>query len=240
MSSKIFGIRSPYLISTEAMVRAQVRMVNFRAVYEARVRTGACLSPSEGGTWRGPSKHRFEPRPPTAAVCTSDEGVAAVAVHGHQRQGVGGGAAVSAQPEDARARGAAGASGRPVLLDQRRRRVEPAPRNRRRERVTARRRQARLHAPARRGGTRGAVPNLGFVSHRSGSVISAWAAEGDFDPGQLVSQSFELEWPPASGQQQQFPEVDRAAWFDFETARRKLTNAQHPLLNRLITALQSI
>ena len=51
----------------------------------------------------------------------------------------------------------------------------------------------------------------------------AWAVEGDLDPASVVSNTFELEWPPRSGRMQAFPEIDRAEWFDLDTARRKLS-----------------
>jgi predicted NUDIX family NTP pyrophosphohydrolase len=67
----------------------------------------------------------------------------------------------------------------------------------------------------------------------SGKVVHAWAVRADFDSSQLRSNLFELEWPPKSGRVQQFPEVDRAAWFSLEEARRKIQKGQAPLLERL-------
>ncbi|MBA3906992.1 MAG: NUDIX domain-containing protein [Pseudonocardiales bacterium] len=73
---------------------------------------------------------------------------------------------------------------------------------------------------------------LGTV--RSGSkVIAAFALAGDLDADKIVSNTFELEWPPRSGRTQSFPEVDRAAWFDIETARRKIVKSQRAFLDRL-------
>jgi predicted NUDIX family NTP pyrophosphohydrolase len=66
-----------------------------------------------------------------------------------------------------------------------------------------------------------------------GKRITAWAVEGDFDPAALRSNSFTLEWPPRSGRQQEFPEVDRAAWFDLAAARTKINPGQMPLLEEL-------
>jgi predicted NUDIX family NTP pyrophosphohydrolase len=74
---------------------------------------------------------------------------------------------------------------------------------------------------------------LGLVTQRSGKVVSAWAARGEFDPSTLASNRFTLEWPPRSGQLREFPEVDRAEWFDLATAARKLVAAQAPFLDRL-------
>jgi predicted NUDIX family NTP pyrophosphohydrolase len=68
------------------------------------------------------------------------------------------------------------------------------------------------------------------VQQPSGKIISAWAVEGDLDPAQLRSNSFSLEWPPKSGVMQNFPEVDRGAWFSLVQAREKLTPGQRPLL----------
>jgi predicted NUDIX family NTP pyrophosphohydrolase len=68
------------------------------------------------------------------------------------------------------------------------------------------------------------------VTQPSGKIISAWASEGNLDPDQLRSNSFSLEWPPKSGQMQDFPEVDRGAWFSLEHALVKLSPGQRPLL----------
>ncbi|MEO8134490.1 MAG: NUDIX domain-containing protein [Betaproteobacteria bacterium] len=71
------------------------------------------------------------------------------------------------------------------------------------------------------------------VRQRSGKVIAAWAFEGDCDPAQLVSNTFELEWPIKSGKTIAYPEVDRAAWFDLVEARRKINPGQASMLNEL-------
>jgi predicted NUDIX family NTP pyrophosphohydrolase len=78
----------------------------------------------------------------------------------------------------------------------------------------------------------GYVP-LGEVRQKGGKVVRAWAFEGDCDPGAIASNTFELEWPPGSGKMQAFPEVDRAAFFAPEEARRKLNPAQVPFVDRL-------
>jgi predicted NUDIX family NTP pyrophosphohydrolase len=77
-----------------------------------------------------------------------------------------------------------------------------------------------------------AVP-LGEVRQASGKRVSAWALEGDVDVDDVRSNTFPMEWPPRSGRIQEMPEVDRAGWFDLETARRKLLKGQVPLLDRL-------
>jgi predicted NUDIX family NTP pyrophosphohydrolase len=79
----------------------------------------------------------------------------------------------------------------------------------------------------------GALIELGSVRQKSGKVVEAWAAEGDFDPAELESNTFELEWPPRSGRRQDFPEVDRAEWFDPGAAREKILPAQAELIDRL-------
>jgi len=71
------------------------------------------------------------------------------------------------------------------------------------------------------------------VKQKGGKVVRAWAVRGDFDVATLKSNSFSMEWPPKSGKQSDFPEVDRAAWFDLETARRKILESQAPLLDQV-------
>lgn len=78
---------------------------------------------------------------------------------------------------------------------------------------------------------------LGELRQRSGKRITAWAFEGDADPARLVSNRFELEWPPRSGRMQSFPEVDRVAWFGLEEARGKLIAGQVPFLDALLRQL---
>jgi predicted NUDIX family NTP pyrophosphohydrolase len=74
---------------------------------------------------------------------------------------------------------------------------------------------------------------LGEVRQPSGKRILAWAVEGDLDPATVVSNTFVMEWPPRSGRQAEFPEIDRAEWFDIPTARRKLVKGQVPFLDAL-------
>ena len=71
----------------------------------------------------------------------------------------------------------------------------------------------------------------------SGKVLTMWAAEGDLDATACRSNTFELEWPPRSGRVQEFPEVDRAAWFAVDAARSKLVKGQLPFLDRLLAHL---
>jgi len=60
----------------------------------------------------------------------------------------------------------------------------------------------------------------------SGKLIYAWAVKRDLDPARLKSNSFSMEWPPKSGRLQEFPEIDKAAWFTIEEARRKILKGQ--------------
>ena len=71
------------------------------------------------------------------------------------------------------------------------------------------------------------------VRQKGGKVVHAWAFEGDCDPASLTSNEATIEWPPRSGQYRAFPEVDRAAFFDLDTARRKINAAQAELLEEL-------
>ena len=66
-----------------------------------------------------------------------------------------------------------------------------------------------------------------------GKVVRAWACEGDADPTDITSNTFSMEWPLRSGQQQTFPEIDRAAWFPIEEATQRILKGQIPLLVEL-------
>lgn len=71
------------------------------------------------------------------------------------------------------------------------------------------------------------------VRQAGGKLVTAFAVEGDFDTSTLESNTFEMEWPPRSGRKQEFPEVDRAEWFDLATAREKLNPTQATLVDQL-------
>ena len=83
----------------------------------------------------------------------------------------------------------------------------------------------------------GPLVPLSPVKQPGGKVVHAFAVEQDFDPATLVSNLFTLEWPPRSGRQQQFPEVDRVAWFSLDVARTKLLVGQLLLLDQLESLL---
>jgi predicted NUDIX family NTP pyrophosphohydrolase len=80
----------------------------------------------------------------------------------------------------------------------------------------------------------GPLQALGEVQQRGGKRVIAFAGEGDFDPAALASNTFDIEWPPRSGRRQSFPEVDRAEWFNINSARQKMLSAQVELLDRLL------
>jgi len=83
-----------------------------------------------------------------------------------------------------------------------------------------------------------ALEPLTPVRQRSGKIIHPFAGEGDLDAAGVRSNTFAIEWPPRSGHQREFPEVDRAHWFDLATAMRKLIEGQRPILAELATRLQ--
>jgi predicted NUDIX family NTP pyrophosphohydrolase len=79
---------------------------------------------------------------------------------------------------------------------------------------------------------------LGSVKQSSGKTVHAWAFAGEWDPSQLRSVMFELEWPPSSGRIQVFPEVDRAEFFDAKEAERKIVVAQRPFVGRALASVR--
>ena len=74
---------------------------------------------------------------------------------------------------------------------------------------------------------------LGEIKRKDGKTICAWAAEGDVDESKVKSNTFEMEWPPRSGKKQEFPEIDKALWFNLDSASQKLQPAQVEFLKRL-------
>lgn len=79
---------------------------------------------------------------------------------------------------------------------------------------------------------------LGSVKNKSGKTIFAWGVEGDLDASTVKSSTITIEWPPKSGSQQEFPEVDKAGWFGLEKAKEKLNPAQADFIDRLAQALE--
>ena len=88
--------------------------------------------------------------------------------------------------------------------------------------------------------TSGPLIELTPVRQKSGKIIYAWALQQDADPLAISSNSFEMEWPPKSGNKQSFPEIDRAAWFEFPEARKRLVPGQVAILDELEYKLQAI
>ncbi len=82
-----------------------------------------------------------------------------------------------------------------------------------------------------------ALHPLGDVRQKAGKVVTAFAAEGDFDPATLRSNRFEMEWPPRSGRRASYPEIERAGWFTLDEAAGKIIEGQRPLLDRLVELL---
>lgn len=75
---------------------------------------------------------------------------------------------------------------------------------------------------------------LGEITQKSGKRVTAFALEGDLDVATVVSNTFSMVW---AGRRQEFPEIDRAAWFDLPTARAKIMPAQEAFLDRLVAIL---
>lgn len=78
--------------------------------------------------------------------------------------------------------------------------------------------------------------DLGEVK-KSGKTVRIWAVEGDLDVSNVKSNTFEMEWPPRSGQKQQFPEIDRAEWFELPIAMKKIVRSRTEFLRRLAEKL---
>ena len=79
----------------------------------------------------------------------------------------------------------------------------------------------------------GAFQPLAPIKQRSGKTVYAWAIEADLNVSHVKSNMISMEWPPRSGKQQEFPEVDRAEWFPFDSAVEKINEAQRQLLRQL-------
>jgi predicted NUDIX family NTP pyrophosphohydrolase len=77
------------------------------------------------------------------------------------------------------------------------------------------------------------LTDLGTVRQKNRKEVRAFYGEGDLDVDGIVSNTFEIEWPPRSGRTQSFPEIDRAEWFPLDVAREKLNPAQAEFLDRL-------
>lgn len=77
------------------------------------------------------------------------------------------------------------------------------------------------------------------IRQAGGKKVLAFAAQGQIDPARIVSNRFDMVWPPRSGKVQSFPEIERAAWFELEDAREHMLVSQRPLLDSLAALLES-
>lgn len=90
------------------------------------------------------------------------------------------------------------------------------------------------HRPA------GELLSLGSARQPGGKLVHAWAVQDDWDPVGLRSNTFEMEWPPRSGKRQEFPEIDRAAWFGIAEARSRILEGQAVFIDRLLEAVGKV
>jgi predicted NUDIX family NTP pyrophosphohydrolase len=79
----------------------------------------------------------------------------------------------------------------------------------------------------------GEAIDLGEVRQTGGKIVTAWAVRADLDPATITPGTFRMEWPPKSGRLQEFPELDRVAWFGLDRARSVIVKAQAAFLDRL-------
>jgi len=84
----------------------------------------------------------------------------------------------------------------------------------------------------------GELVELGEIRQSGGKTVTGWAIEADLDPDAVVAGTFQLEWPKGSGQLREFPELDRVAWLDLDTAQDKIVAAQATFLDRLAAHLR--
>ena len=78
---------------------------------------------------------------------------------------------------------------------------------------------------------------LAPVKQKGGKTVYAWAVEGDANADEIHSNTFSIEWPPRSGIQREFPEVDKAGWFSISTAKEKINQSQATLIDELLERL---
>jgi predicted NUDIX family NTP pyrophosphohydrolase len=78
------------------------------------------------------------------------------------------------------------------------------------------------------------------IRQKGGKLVHAWAAAGDLDPASVISNEFEMEWPPKSGRLQSFPEVDKGEWFTIAAALEKINPMQAPLLEELLGIVEKV
>ncbi|MDQ6916575.1 MAG: NUDIX domain-containing protein [Pseudomonadota bacterium] len=78
---------------------------------------------------------------------------------------------------------------------------------------------------------------LNPLKQAAGKLVHAWAVQGDLAAASVASNTFSMEWPPNSGKQQEFPEVDRGEWFTIDAAKEKILKGQRGFLEQLQTRL---
>lgn len=84
----------------------------------------------------------------------------------------------------------------------------------------------------------GEMLELTAIKQQGGKIVRAWAVEGDCDATAIKSNTFSMEWPPRSGKSREFPEIDRAEWFDVKQAREKILKGQIGLIEELQVILK--
>ncbi|MDT4967732.1 MAG: hypothetical protein QOJ64_2469 [Acidobacteriota bacterium] len=84
----------------------------------------------------------------------------------------------------------------------------------------------------------GEMLELTAIKQQGGKIVRAWAVEGNCDATAIKSNTFSMEWPPRSGKSQEFPEIDKAEWFDVEQAREKILKGQVGLIEELQVILK--
>jgi len=87
-------------------------------------------------------------------------------------------------------------------------------------------------------GSNARLISLGSIKQRGGKTVHAWAVEGDMDPAEAWSNSFQMEWPPRSGIKIEVPELDQVAWFTPDQARIAMNPAQVALVETLLVSLE--
>jgi len=78
------------------------------------------------------------------------------------------------------------------------------------------------------------------VKQKNNKIVYAFAINGDLDVSGTKSNTFEMEWPPKSGKRQLFPEIDKAGWFEFQTAKQKIIEAQGEIIDELLRKINDV
>ncbi len=83
----------------------------------------------------------------------------------------------------------------------------------------------------------GQFTNLGTIRQPSKKIVHVWANQSDLDASLAKSNKFSMEWPRKSGIMREFPEVDKAEWFEAGKARKKILKGQAGFIDRLLKAV---